>query len=219
VLRLPRLSAIIDQPQQTTDVRSSDRTPDDSLGHYPEMISRQLGFAISVAAPVLLLSGPIPAADGIATCVARRALSRAISPDNAWIATVYDNVCSSCPLTTCDFVVETVEVTLPNEDPSPIPSTGTVFTMTPDTYQVEKPPSVSWTGRRTLEITIPNLTWAGKQETAYADLNVTYVYVPDDPVGRACVKEWFDEMTRRMQFPSESIPEFLAKCRDRRNVR
>ena len=83
-------------------------------------------------------------------------------------------------------------------------------------FDVQKPLAVTWTRQRNLEITIPNDAWAGKQQLAFADVIISYKYVPDDPVERACLKRWrslpVEEMVRRSSSPSENISSFRASC-------
>jgi len=96
-----------------------------------------------------------------------------------------------------------------------MPEAGrTVFGM--DTIH-PKPLAVRWTAQRSLEVTIPNDALVGKQEIAFADITISYKYIPDDPVERACLKKWYsqptDEQVRRMLSPNENLKVFVAKCR------
>jgi hypothetical protein len=147
-------------------------------------------------------------------CEQRKVLAQAASPDGAWVATVYYNVCALGPLVTA--VSDTVEVARPNEKPTPVPSPATVFGMD-DYYDDNKPISVAWIGPRNLEITIPNDASAGKQDSAFADITISYKYMPDDPVERACLKQWrslpVEEMVRRNSSSAENIKAFLSKCK------
>jgi hypothetical protein len=147
-------------------------------------------------------------------CEQRKVLGQAVSPDGAWTATVYYNICTLGPFVT--VVSDTVEVLRPNEKPTPVPSPATVFGMD-DRYDESKPISATWIGLRNLEITIPNDAWAGKQDSAFADVAISYRYVPDDPVERACLKQWrslpTEEMVRRNLSSTENIKSFLLKCK------
>jgi hypothetical protein len=145
-------------------------------------------------------------------CEIRQVLSQAPSPDGAWVATVYFNVCGAC--VTSDFY--SVEVTPPDEPATPMPEAGrTVFGM--DYSGAPKPFAVRWTAQRSLEITIPNDARAAKQEEAFADMTISYKYVPDDPAERACLRKWYsqsiDEQVRRNLSPNENLKVFVAKCR------
>jgi hypothetical protein len=111
-------------------------------------------------------------------CGQRKMLAQAPSPDGAWVAVIYNNICSDF-VTTID---DTVEITPPNEQPSPVPSTGVVFGMDDRPFNTQKPLAVTWLSLRSLEVTIPNDASAGKQEFVYADVTIIYKYVPDDPV-------------------------------------
>jgi hypothetical protein len=61
-----------------------------------------------------------------------------------------------------------------------------------------------------LQVTIPNDAWIGEQRSEFADVTISYKFVPDDPVERAC----------RAHLRSGSIdeqqkwgPAYVAKCR------
>jgi hypothetical protein len=146
-------------------------------------------------------------------CEQRDVLGQAVSPDGAWVATVYYNVCTLGPFAT---VSDTVEITRPSEKPTSVPSPATVFGMD-DHYDDSKPISGTWIGPRNLEITIPNDAAAGKQDSTFADIIISYKYVPDDPAERACLKQWrslpTNEMVRRSFSPTENIKSFLSKCK------
>jgi hypothetical protein len=168
----------------------------------------------ALIATALLVWHSSAMAFGSPGCDQRKALARATSPDGTWVASIYNNICSDG-----GFVItidDTVEITRPNEDASPIPSTGTVFGMDDHPLDVQTPLAVMWTGQRNLEVTIPNDAWAGKQESAFADVIISYKYVPDDPVERACLKQWrslpSEEMVRRSLSPTDNVEAFLANC-------
>jgi hypothetical protein len=59
------------------------------------------------------------------------------------------------------------------------------------------PRTVTWNGPRNLEITIPNDARSGRQDRTYRDIIISYRYVPDDPIQRACINEWRDRDSRR----------------------
>ena len=63
---------------------------------------------------------------------------------------------------------------------------------------------------------MPNDAWAGTQESSYADVTISYKYVPDDPVERSFLKQWqslpSEEWARRSFSPTDNIKAFLAKC-------
>jgi hypothetical protein len=147
-------------------------------------------------------------------CEQREVLGQAVSPDGAWVATVYYNVCAPGPLVTA--VSDTVEIARPSEKPTPVPSPATVFGMD-DHYEDSKPISAAWIGPRNLEITIPNDAAAGKQDTTFADVTISYKYIPDDPAERVCLKQWrslpTQERVRRSFSPTENIKAFLSRCK------
>jgi hypothetical protein len=147
-------------------------------------------------------------------CERREVLGQAVAPDGAWVATVYYNVCTAEPFVTT--VSDTVEVVRPSEKPTPVPSPATVFGMD-DHYGDSKTISAAWIGARNLEITIPNDAAAGKQDSTFADITVSYKYVPDDPAERVCLRQWrslpTEEMVRRNSYPTENIKAFLSRCK------
>jgi hypothetical protein len=147
-------------------------------------------------------------------CDERKVLSKAVSPDGAWVATVYNNICSDGVFVT--VVSDTVEITRPDEQAAPIPAAGVVFGMSDHPSYGDKALSVKWIAERSLEITVPNDTWAGPQDSSYADLAISYKYVPDDPVERSCLKQWraspTDVMVHRTLSPTDDINAFLARC-------
>jgi hypothetical protein len=163
---------------------------------------------------IFLVSHYTAIAFGAPGCEQHKVLARAISPDGAWVAAIYNNICSDEAFVT--IVENTVEITRPNEKASPAPSTGTVFGMDDRPSDIEKSLAVTWTAPRNLEVTIPNDALAGKQELAFADVVISYKHVPDDPIERACLKQWrslpTEEMVRRSFVPTENIKAFLAKC-------
>jgi hypothetical protein len=177
---------------------------------FTRAVSLLLGTAISIAVLAWIFLAPFRASN----CEQRDVFSQATSPDGVWVATLYYNVCSDGAFVTT--VTDTVEIKRPNDQSTPIPSAGTVFGMDDHPYGVPKTLAVRWTAPRHLEVTIPNDAWAGRQESAFADIAVSYKYDPDDPAERACLKEWrslpTDEMVRRNFSPTEGIKAFLARC-------
>jgi hypothetical protein len=162
---------------------------------------------------------PIPgAAPG---CEQRDLLSQAASPDGVWTARIYYNVCSDGYFVTT--VSNTVEVRPADKGTSSIPSEGVVFGMDVGPYDQGKPLAAKWTGARNLEITIPNDAWAGRQASNFADVSISYRYVSDDPVERACLRQWrslpSEVQVRRSQSPTENLRAFLARCNAKRELR
>lgn len=141
-------------------------------------------------------------------------MARAPSPDGLWIAAVYDSSWTDGGFVTT--FTETVEIARPDEKASSCPSAGTVFAM--DAIDPHEPIALIWTGPRSLEITIPNDADVGTQTSAFEDLGISYKYVPDDPIERACWKQWrslpSEEVVRLMSGPAaaENFDMFFAKC-------
>lgn len=146
-----------------------------------------------------------------ADCELHNALSRAPSPDGKWVATFFDNVCGAGFVTNS---FSSVELTLPNEPNSRDPSdVRTVFAM--DDLVDPKIAAVTWTGSRTLQVTIPNDAWIGEQKSTFADVAISYKYVPDDPIEREClnrlrslsIKKTYEELQKQDRDAD------MARCR------
>jgi hypothetical protein len=147
-------------------------------------------------------------------CEQRQVFAEAISPDGAWVARFYQNVCGGGFGTT--YVDDTVEVTRHDEAAHPVPTVGVVFEMKDYFYDQPKPMALRWPNAREIEVTIPNDAWAGTQQSNFDNLVISYRYVPDDPIERACLKQWrtvpTDEMVRRSSSATEKIKAFLVRC-------
>lgn len=103
-------------------------------------------------------------------CEMREVLAREISPDGAWIATVYHSSWSDGGFVTT--ITDTVEIMRPDEPASPCPSAGTVFAM--DAVRPHSPIAVTWTGPRRLEVRVPNDAEAGPRKASFADVAISY---------------------------------------------
>jgi hypothetical protein len=148
---------------------------------------------------------------GSANCELRKELARTPSPDGAWIASIYSNICSDGGLTTWYF--DTVELARPHDPPTPEPSRGKVFGM--DHGRDEDIREVNWTGPRTLEVTIPNASLIGTQRSDYRGVTISYKYVPDDPIERACWNQWWSlpDMDRIRGDVRVNMDNFFPRCR------
>jgi hypothetical protein len=141
-------------------------------------------------------------------CELHEALSRATSPDGAWVAIFFDNVCAAGWVTNA---FSSVEIMRPDETNSRDPSIArTVFEM--DDFADRKIAAVTWTGSRTLQVTIPNDAWVDAQETAFGDVTISYKYVPDDPAERMCLIRMRSLSIEQMQKlgPRDA---YIARCR------
>jgi hypothetical protein len=143
-------------------------------------------------------------------CQSRETTTEAVSPDGAWIATAYANICIVSPWATS--YSESVEVRSSQEPPSPTPKRP-VFGK--ESVLNDPPPTVTWLAPRILQITIPNLSRIGPQKTEFSDISIVYRYVPDDPVDRICWNRWLDWTTdiRSLDGPNLSREDFFARCR------
>jgi hypothetical protein len=167
------------------------------------------GLVVSILIYAMLMQFQAPG------CEVRKELARAASPDGKWVASVYDSSWTDGGFVTT--FTDTVEITRPDEKVSPCPSAGTVFAM--DGVDADDPIVVTWTGPRNLEVTIPNKAEVDTQKTAFSDVRISYKYVPDDPVERACWAKWralpSEEWIRLTMGPDavEKSNMFFARCR------
>jgi hypothetical protein len=178
-----------------------------------------LGVACIVGVPLVLILGfpytlPYILPPPKSGCDQRQVFAEAESPDGAWVARFYQNACGGGMGT--GYVDDTVEITRPGEPPQPVPTTGVVFEMNDYFYDQPKPMTLRWLDDRRLEVTIPNDAWAGRQQETHENLAISYRYLNDDPIERACLKQWhllpIDEQVRRSMSPKENIKIFLAQC-------
>ena len=147
---------------------------------------------------------------GPSGCEPREIKSEVSSPDGAWIATAYSDVCIAGPWTT--VYSDSVEIRRPQDPPPRLPG-NSVFGKQHD---VNDPPlAVTWIAPRILEIKLPNLSSIGKQQAEFADVAIVYRYVPDDPVDRICSKRWSAVMSdiRMLDRPRPDRDAFFAACR------
>jgi hypothetical protein len=87
--------------------------------------------------------------------------------------------------------------------------------MDSDGVGAHAPLTATWTAPRGLEITLPNDASVGTQKQAFGDIAISYRYIPDDPLERACLRKWrslpFDE---RQQYDYvNGVKDFVATCR------
>ena len=147
-------------------------------------------------------------------CEQRQVFAETPSPDSSWTARFYQNICGGGFGTT--YVDDTVEIVRPNEAPHPLPTVGVVFEMEDPAYGQPRPMALKWLSERELEVTIPNNANAGTQQSTFADIAISYRYAPDDPIERACLKQWralpTDETVRRNLSLTENMKAFLARC-------
>jgi hypothetical protein len=187
------------------------------------MRTRRVLLALGVAAGAILLIASsdrvlmfmvvvaaVFAPGGVTGCEPRQTHAEATSTDGAWTATSYTDTCVEGPFTT--VVYDSVEIRGAHE---PVPPTPKKAVFAKDSHPSELPLAVSWIAPRILEITLPNLSSIGKQQTQFADVDIVYKYVPDDPVDRVCTKRWRTLMrdSRHLERPTPDRDTFFAACR------
>jgi hypothetical protein len=144
-------------------------------------------------------------------CEQRKELASAVSPDGAWVASITDNICSDGLFVTT--YTDEVELRRSDEPMAPFPSRQGVFALD-NAGSPREPLAVTWLGPRSLEITIPNEAWIGRQETGFRGVTISYRYVPDDPLQRACAKQLHALIAdERFRTKNLTRAEFFARCR------
>ena len=166
------------------------------------------GLAVLICVALLLFWSKHWWSAGKVPCEQRQAFTEAASPDGSWIARAYENVCGGGFGTT--YVDDTVEIARPDGPGHPEPTDGVVFQME-YSYNRPRPIALKWLNERQIEVTIPNDAWAGTQQLAFADIIISYRYIGDDPVERACIKQW------RAAYRRNGTSEFVA-YREREGV-
>ena len=147
-------------------------------------------------------------------CEQRKVFAEKVSPDGAWVARLFRNVCGGGFGT--GYVDFTVEIARPDEPPPRVQAANAVFEMVDDGDDKPKPMTLRWLDEKKLEIAIPNGARAGRQQETYANLAISYRYLNDDPIERACIQRWrslrIDEQVHRSMSPKENMTAFLAQC-------
>lgn len=102
-----------------------------------------------------------------------------LSPDEAWAAIVQEELCTGDgPAST--GVTDTVQIVARGQEPTHL---NDVFGIE-EHGRPENRPLIHWLAARKLQITVPNLSLIGLQKSAYAGVEISIKFEPDDPVAR-----------------------------------
>ena len=147
-------------------------------------------------------------------CEQRKVFAEEISPDGARAARLYQNVCGGGFGT--GYVDFTVEIARPDERPPRVQAADAVFEMADDGDDKPEPMTLRWLDEKKLEIAIPTGVRAGRQQETYENLTISYRYLNDDPIERACIQRWrslpINEQVHQSMSPKENMTAFLAQC-------
>jgi len=119
----------------------------------------------------------------------RETISVLVSPDNAWVALVQEDLCNDGGFVTTitDTIqlarrelTETVQLTRRAEEPK---HENDVFAVD-EHGRPENRPRTRWLSPQKLEITVPNLSLVGLKRSSYEGVEVVVKYEPDDPAAR-----------------------------------
>jgi hypothetical protein len=119
----------------------------------------------------------------------RRTISALMSPDDAWVAFVQEDMCSdgyfvttitdTVQLVCCD-AAGAVQLTWHPDKPR---HENDVFALD-EHGQPENRPLTRWLSPQKLQITVPNKSLIGFQKSSYEGIEIVIKYEPDDPVER-----------------------------------
>jgi len=119
----------------------------------------------------------------------RRTISVLMSPDDAWVALVQEDMCSdgyfvttltdTVQLARCDTTAA-VQLTWHPDKPK---HENDVFALD-EHGQPENRPLTRWLSAQKLQITVPNKSLIGFQKSNYERIEIVIKYEPDDPAER-----------------------------------
>lgn len=108
----------------------------------------------------------------------RMIVSTVMSPDNAWVALVQEEVCADGAFTTA--VTNTVQIARRGEEAMPQQD---VFAI--DNHgHYENRPRIRWLSSSTVQITVPNKSLIGLHKMNIHDIDIVVKFDPDDPIER-----------------------------------
>jgi hypothetical protein len=141
-------------------------------------------------------------------CEVRDLLSEVTSPDSRWSASLYANVCGAGFVTSPSV---TVELRPANSKATGYAGEGVVFGMDDFGPTSRSGLRLHWLNANTLRIVTPNEAFIGTQLSSYRGVVVSYIYEPDDPVVRQCLKNWLSDMSN-LNKPLMTWPEAKQRC-------
>lgn len=118
----------------------------------------------------------------------RETISMSVSPDNAWIALVQEDICSDGAFVTTitntillvrHDSIENIPLAAHAETPA---HPNDIFTM--DKPGPENRPTIRWLSAAKLQVTVPNKSLIGLKKDHYDTIEIVIKYEPDDPAER-----------------------------------
>ena len=144
-------------------------------------------------------------------CEVRDLLSEVTSPDSRWSASLYANVCAAGLVTIASV---TAELRPAHSKATGYPGEGVVFGMDDFGPTFRSGLRLHWLNANTLRIVTPNEASFGTQLSSYRGVVISYVYEPDDPAVRQCLKDWLSDISR-LDKPLMTWPEAKQRCLNR----
>ena len=108
----------------------------------------------------------------------RKTISMVVSPNNAWVALLQEDLCSDGAFTTSE--TDTVQIVQYGEIPSP---SNNVFSVDEGGHS-ENRPAMRWISSQELQINVPNKSLIGLQKSSYEGIDIVIKYEPDNPAER-----------------------------------
>ena len=132
-------------------------------------------------------------AQGEAGCQ-RQTISMLMSPDDAWVALVHEDICSDGYFVTT--VTDTVQLVRRDTTDAVVLAwhadepkhDNDVFALDEHGHP-ENRPLTRWLSSQKLQITIPNKSTIGLQKSGYEGIEIVLNYEPDDPTER---EQWLN---------------------------
>ena len=109
----------------------------------------------------------------------RETISMLLSPDDAWVALVQEDVCSGGGFATTG-VTDTVQLIRRSEEPK---HENDIFALEEHGNPLNRPVT-RWLSPQKLQITVPNKSLIGLKKESYEGIDVVIKYEPDNPEER-----------------------------------
>jgi hypothetical protein len=123
------------------------------------------------------IAGPSAASDTTDSCV-HTIITAVPSPDGAWTAEVNEAVCEGGPMASA--VVDSVRLKAADG-----PGHGADLLGLQSGGTARERPRLAWTGARTLQVTVPNLSFLRILARRYESVAIDLRFDPPDPAARA----------------------------------
>jgi len=144
-------------------------------------------------------------------CEVRDLLTEVMSPDSRWTASLYSNVCAAGLITSPSV---TAELRPANSKATGYPGEGVVFGMDDFGPSSRSALNLHWLNAHALRIVAPNEAFIGTQLSSYRGVVINYIFEPDDPAVRQCLRAWLSD-TSKLNKPLLTWPEAKQSCLNR----